>query len=309
MRRKDAIILNYFAGMLTMISILIGCLVFIPQDAGDHHIYDEVTAFLANLYTFRFILMVIALPLAASLCVKVFKDYKINYMFIMELDPHYKVTHIQLLRVSLILLTIWAFCLLGQMFVIKFDQISIRPVASFTLAASLLILILFILPFHFFYRTARLELFKIIFEVMISPFSQVTFKHFIVADIFTSFISPLKDLGTTTCFFFRGLWLDSKTPNFESCPGLRNYNFSIMIIPFWFRFAQSLRRYRDNKLKWNLVNAAKYVSLIIQASLYITYEVTMSEVVLWCYISYAIFNTVFCVIWDYYIDWGLLRSF
>ena len=94
MRKKDAIILYYFAGLLTMIMFLIVCLIFTPQDPDDPHLYNETNAFIANLYTFRFLLMVILLSLAASLCVKVFRDYKINYMFIMELDPHYKVTHI-----------------------------------------------------------------------------------------------------------------------------------------------------------------------------------------------------------------------
>ena len=113
MRNKDAVILSYFAGLLTMIGFLIVCLIIIPQNADDPHYYDEIKHILANLFTFRFLLMIIAMILAASFCVKIFRDHKINYMFIMELDPHYKVTHIQLLRVSLILLSVWAFCLLG----------------------------------------------------------------------------------------------------------------------------------------------------------------------------------------------------
>jgi hypothetical protein len=113
MRNKDAVILNYFAGLLTMIGFLIVCLIIIPQDADDPYYYNELKSILANLCAFRFLFMIIAMILAASFCVKIFRDHKINYMFIMELDPHYKVTHIQLLRVSLILLSVWAFCLLG----------------------------------------------------------------------------------------------------------------------------------------------------------------------------------------------------
>ncbi len=110
-------------------------------------------------------------------------------------------------------------------------------------------------------------------EVFISPLRFVRFKHFLVADIITSFVNPLKDLGSSFCFFLRGYWLDSETPSFEMCPGLLNYQFTVMFIPFWFRLAQSLRRYKDTKLKSNLVNAAKYVSIMFQASLYVIYEV------------------------------------
>jgi hypothetical protein len=157
------------------------------------------------------------------------------------------------------------------MCIIKFDQIFLTPVGGFTVAACALILALFLLPCHIFYRTARVKMLKIVFEVMISPFSNVSFKHFLVADIFTSFVNPLKDLGTTSCFLFRGLWLDSTMPNNDRCTGLREYQYSVMFIPFWFRFAQSIKRYRVNKLKWNLVNAAKYISIMVQAGLYVAY--------------------------------------
>lgn len=94
LRKKDAVLLTYFAGLLTMIAFILIVLIIIPQD-GDHtHKYNETDAILANLYTFRFLLMVVFLILASTFCVKIFRDYKINYMFIMELDPHYKLTHI-----------------------------------------------------------------------------------------------------------------------------------------------------------------------------------------------------------------------
>ena len=51
------------------------------------------------MYTFRFVLMLILTTLAASYCIKIFLRYKINYIFIMDLDPHKKITHIQMFRV------------------------------------------------------------------------------------------------------------------------------------------------------------------------------------------------------------------
>ena len=41
MRKKDAVILYYLAGLLTMIGFLIVCLAIIPQDPEDPHFYDE----------------------------------------------------------------------------------------------------------------------------------------------------------------------------------------------------------------------------------------------------------------------------
>ena len=36
---------------------------------------------------------------------------------------------------------------------------------------------------------------------------------------------------------------------------------------------------------------------------------TNSNRVYSAYVIYASFNTIYCVLWDYYMDWGLLRSF
>jgi hypothetical protein len=96
---------------------------------------------------------------------------------------------------------------------------------------------LFLIPWHCFYKTARLEFFKIIWEVLISPFSVVRFKHFIVADLMTSFVNPFKDLGYSSCFFLHGLWFDSSMPTFNTCKGLEDYTYIVMFVPFWFRFA------------------------------------------------------------------------
>jgi len=89
MRRKDAMILTFFAGLLTMILILSTFLIIIPEDGHTFHREGAMKEILASLYTFRFLFMLIFMTLSASLCIKIFRDYKINYMFIMELDPHY----------------------------------------------------------------------------------------------------------------------------------------------------------------------------------------------------------------------------
>lgn len=38
---------------------------------------------------------------AAGFVIKILRQYRINYMFIFELDPQYKITHVQLFRVRL----------------------------------------------------------------------------------------------------------------------------------------------------------------------------------------------------------------
>ena len=90
LRKKDAVLLTYFAGVLTMISLLLILLFVIPYQSG----VDAGEEILASMSTFRFVLMLILMTLSAAVCVRVFREYKINYIFIMDLDPNYKITHV-----------------------------------------------------------------------------------------------------------------------------------------------------------------------------------------------------------------------
>jgi hypothetical protein len=155
------------------------------------------------------------------------------------------------------LITILAFCFMGQVFLIKIDYI-FNAVAGFSLAVIIIFALLCFQPFHYFYKTARLELLNVLFQIVISPLGIVRFKHFFMADILTSFVNPFKDLGYIGCYYFSSLWLDSDIPNNAECPSLLNYTLVIAFLPYWFRFAQCLRRYRDTKLKAHLINSGKY---------------------------------------------------
>ena len=55
---------------------------------------------MSSIYTFRFLFMMIFTIAASGVVIKVIKSAKVNYMFIFEFDPEYKVTHVQLFRVS-----------------------------------------------------------------------------------------------------------------------------------------------------------------------------------------------------------------
>ncbi len=110
------------------------------------------------------------------------------------------------------LLTIWAFCFLGQIFIIKIAYVFERPVAAFSLIVFAIFFGLCFAPFHCFYMRARKELLIVLWNILISPFGIVRFKHFFLADIITSFVNPLKDIGFISCFFFSEKWLESELP-------------------------------------------------------------------------------------------------
>ena len=128
----------YFAGLLTMIILTLIVVIASPFERETKDSIDEI---FASFSTFRFLLMIIFTVASASVAIKVLRRYKVNYIFIFDLDPHYKVTYMQLIRLTLILFTIWGFCFAGQIAVVKLRYIFETPGAGFALA----VLIIFIL--------------------------------------------------------------------------------------------------------------------------------------------------------------------
>jgi hypothetical protein len=114
MRRKDAMLISYFGGLLSMILFALIIVVIVPE--GQDKDFDRPNAeqeIYASIFTFRFLLMILFTICSAGVAIKFLREYKVNYIFIFQLDPNYKVTYLQLLRVTLTLLTVWGICFLG----------------------------------------------------------------------------------------------------------------------------------------------------------------------------------------------------
>jgi xenotropic and polytropic retrovirus receptor 1 len=183
-------------------------------------------------------------------------------------------------------------------------------VAGFALASVVIFMSLCFSPFHCFYKRARKELLIVLWNILISPFGLVKFKHFFLADILTSFVIPLKDVGIMVCFFASKLWLESETADTNAFPGLVYYLMIIPVLPFWFRFAQCLVRYRETELTANLINAGKYISsLLVQVMGAIkTWNGKIDDWLWWTILGVSLFSTIYSLYWDYKMDWGLFRE-
>ena len=68
--------------------------------------------------------------------------------------------------------------------------------------------ILCVLPFNVFCLKSRKELVRVLFHIFVSPFGQVKFKHFFLADIITSLGVTLRDFISIFFLFSSGQWLD-----------------------------------------------------------------------------------------------------
>lgn len=86
------------------------------------------------------------------------------------------------------LLAIWAFCLMAQMFVVRLEFLFEKAVAAFTLGVIVIFAIICFQPFHCLFLRGRVALAQTLWNIVISPFGLVRFRHFFLADIITSLL-------------------------------------------------------------------------------------------------------------------------
>jgi len=83
MRKKDAMLISYFGGLLTMIFFSLFVVFIVPEDKDDNfdrpHAVDEIYS---SLFTFRFLIMILFTICSAGVAIKFLREYKVNYIFI-----------------------------------------------------------------------------------------------------------------------------------------------------------------------------------------------------------------------------------
>lgn len=151
--------------------------------------------------------IVVYILFAVGLCIRVFRQYEINYMHIFELDERLRVRQYTLWKMSVVLLFVWSLALCFNVMEISLE---VNPKSSKTSEHSdwisivlvIIILILCTQPFfNCFQKKARGELLWTIFNIFISPFGSVRFRDFFFADVITSITHPLVDIGFTFAYF------------------------------------------------------------------------------------------------------------
>ena len=124
MRPRDTNLLYFFSGTLLISTIITGLGLLIPAPSSDKKL-DMDLMFCLPVY--RFVLTLIFGLVLISLDVYILRKYRVNYIFIFGLDPQYKVTHVQLIRVAMMLLTLWMLLFMVQVFISFISKFDILP--------------------------------------------------------------------------------------------------------------------------------------------------------------------------------------
>ncbi|XP_017116596.1 xenotropic and polytropic retrovirus receptor 1 homolog [Drosophila elegans] len=171
---------------------------------------------------------------------------------------------------------------------------------------------LFFNPIPIFFYSARIWLMTTLGRILLAPFFFVKFVDFWVADQFTSLAICLVDHYYLIRFNVRYFLDRSDAFDFEP-----DYAVAVIrCLPAWFRFCQSLRRFRDSGSKSTdyLINALKYflamMEVIVSTAQMETigkYSNLFENSWTWAYIMICIVSSIYSLLWDFLMDFGLFK--
>ena len=159
------------------------------------------------------------------------------------------------------------------------------------------------------YRTARFQILITLFEILKSPFGRVRFRDFFFADIITSSVTTMQDIGVIVYFIRSGNFWERNYSG-PSSNSLWFYLAMCTILPFWWRFLQCWNKWFYTGLRAHLINAGKYFSKIVPACILVgmIHSNKVDGDGFWLYFCTNMAATTYCIAWDYYMDWGIFRS-
>ena len=166
----------------------------------------------------------------------------------------------------------------------------------------------------------RMPMWLTIFDVLMAPLTSPTFFTIYIADVFTSMVKVFQDVAWTIGFIvscdFLKLEHDQGMHKWQQSFWYKNVLIPLIcLFPLWIRFNQCLRKYTDTgKRMPNLANALKYaMSQTVTLfgafhPLYLMHKPIQDDGIQWFQIFWvALFvsSSLYSFWWDLYMDWGL----
>eukprot|EP00051_Salpingoeca_urceolata_P016313 m.215791 g.215791 ORF g.215791 m.215791 type:complete len:516 (+) comp18645_c0_seq7:266-1813(+) len=177
----------------------------------------------------------------------------------------------------------------------------------------------------FFWRV--LQCFSCVFGYPVLSAGKLTFYHTIITDALTSLTLFIFEFDYSFCHFFTSNWSDRKVfgsdgslqKDYHCGEDSTHHSYikpTLYVLPIWLRFVQCIwnfiNGYRTATSRWNryshLANAAKYVSAMMVVLTSSAQGLTSGETrEYWraAWIGSMVIKTLYCYLWDVYMDWGL----
>lgn len=249
-------------------------------------------------------------------CVYFWTKSKINHMYLLELNPkNIALDSNRSWKVASMLFVCWTTCFflylsLSKAYLPVITVLGLRLTADyFPLFCFLFFCLFFFFPFHTFHLSSRITLFKTLFHCAITPFGYSRFRENFAADVVSSMVISLEDIGYASCYFLTGSWITATGDRQKCSQWNKILTPTFAIIPYLWRFLQSARQVLKGKQWIQILNAGKYFSAITQVVLngvHLNFDVSSWGAWKIVWIAAIFVAMTYCFIWDSVMDWGLI---
>ena len=299
-RTKHSTLIAYYLGVISTCFIIYLLVSFVPKEETT-----KSTSILPFFPAFNFTFILIELILGVGLNIIILRRYRINFIYIFEIEPKNRLGQYEIFQIGLCLLSIWSLFILITKMTLMFNLFN-GAFYLFTLANLCSILLLFIFPFHCSYLEFRKGIFITLLRNF-APFTKnsVRFRDFVFGDVLTSINKPLASLLLSFCLFTCN---ECKTENIRNSSCNRNTIGCLVVLffPFLIRFSQCINRYAYTREAWpHLGNSLKYIGGMLNVVFGWLYgnntDYFKSHLIV------GLVSTSYMTFWDFYMDWNLLR--
>ena len=298
-RMKQTRLIYFYLGIIISCAVF---LIFLSQIPNERN--NNISPFFP---TFNFGFIIIESLIGCGLVIQVLKKYRINYIYILDIDLNSRLGPSELYQNGFMLLAIWMVILLLMKLTLDFDFFG-GQFALFALILNGLLIIFLFLPFHIMYYGFR----KGIISVLIRNFfpigkNTVRFRDFLFGDILTSLNKPFTSLLLGYCLL-SCIDCQSKNQRSSDCNRDTVPCFIVLLYPFFIRFTQCINRLYYTGQKWpHLGNTIKYTGGLLNTIFSWLYSTKKTQEFLILHIVIGILSQGYMLFWDIYVDWGLGR--
>jgi len=288
------------------LGIFIACLFFyiLIKHVDGSNTNDSFKPFFP-FFSFSYIIILSLFLLGIDMLV--LQHYKINYVYIFELDTRNKIKPFIIFQNALGLSALWILFFLMMKMAMKFNLFG-GEYTLFPLIMNTLLVVILFLPFHIIYLSFRKGLLLVLIRNLF-PFGKntVRFKDFVFGDILTSLSDPFKNLLLGYCIMVcRDCYLNNSrgSCNRDTIPCL-----IISVYPQFIRWTQCINKLYYTRLLWpHLGNFFKYSCGIGNTLMGYFYTKKKNNLRLYFRIFIGAISTCYNLFWDIYLDWGCGRQ-
>ena len=313
---------GFYAGLLTMTVTILTVLILWHFEELYHS--EEIQVVFP---VFRCTLVLSSLIGCWGVCVVIYNRYRINYVYLMGLNPRTTLAPLQILKVCmlcmlivLISLTLYLATYLEIIYLLP-EPLNSRWgwIINARLFPALQFVLLFgltIIPLRGAHLKSRRVLVWTVFNVVIAPFGKLGLREFFVGDIITSLIKPMGDMVYSVCFIGSLRIFRQDLDEGPICDAISFYMLPLVsFFPFFWRMMQCLRRAVVLKEAVHVLNCMKYMTGMIVILMGIlsgelwAFEFSNSRSVLlqFLWLCSTVVSTICMYSWDVFVDWRFFR--